>query len=44
MKKVILMAGMIALPVGLAGCDKTPEAPKAEASADAMGDTNRPIT
>ncbi len=38
MRKVILMAGIIALPVGLAGCDKTPEAPKAEASADAMGD------
>lgn len=38
MKKVILMTAMIALPISLAGCDKTPEAPKAEASADAKGD------
>lgn len=38
MKKIILMAAMIALPLGLAACDKKTEAPKAEVSAEAMGD------
>lgn len=38
MKKTILMAAMFALPLGLAGCDKKAEAPKAEASGAAMGD------
>lgn len=37
MKKTVLMAAMIALPLGLVGCDKKAEAPKAEASGDAMG-------
>lgn len=41
MKKSLIIAALIALPVGLAGCDKKPEAPKAEepkaaAPADAM--------
>ncbi len=38
MKKTVLMAAMITLPLGLAGCDKKAEAPKAEATAEAMGD------
>lgn len=42
MKKSIIIAALIALPITLAGCDKKVEAPmadasKAEASADAMG-------
>ena len=42
MKKIVLMTAMIALPLGLAGCDKKAEAPKAEASAEAMGDMAMP--
>jgi len=42
MKKTVLMAAIIALPLGLAACDKKAEAPKAEASADAMGDMAMP--
>ncbi|MCC6477997.1 MAG: copper-binding protein [Sphingomonadaceae bacterium] len=42
MKKIVLMASLAALPLGLAGCDKKTEAPKAEASADAMGDMAMP--
>lgn len=38
MKKIVLMTAMIALPLGLAGCDKKAEAPKAEASGEAMAD------
>ena len=30
MKKTVLMAAMIVLPLGLAACDKKAEAPKAE--------------
>lgn len=36
MKKVVLMAAMIALPLGLAGCDKKAETPKAKTTTDAM--------
>lgn len=41
MKKTLMIAALIALPIGLTGCEKKPEAPaaeapKAEASADAM--------
>lgn len=42
MKKIVWMAAMIALPAALAGCDKKAEAPKAEASAEAMGDMAMP--
>lgn len=43
MKKIVLMATLVALPLGLAGCDKKAEAPmadapKAETPAEAMGD------
>nr|WP_294846437.1 copper-binding protein [uncultured Sphingomonas sp.] len=38
MKKTVLMAAMLALPFGLAACDQKAEAPKAEASTDAMGE------
>lgn len=37
MKKTVLVAALVTLPLGLAGCDKKAEAPKAEASTDAMG-------
>lgn len=42
MKKTLMIAALIVLPVGLSGCDKkaeapTADAPKADASADAMG-------
>lgn len=36
MKKLVLMAAAVVLPMVLAGCDKKAETPKAEASADAM--------
>jgi len=36
MKKSLIIAALIALPVGLAGCDKKPQAPKAAQPADAM--------
>lgn len=42
MKKTVLLAAMIALPLGLAACDKKAEAPNAEASAEAMGDMAMP--
>lgn len=42
MKKTVLMAAMIVLPLGLAACDKKAEAPKAEASGEAMGDMAMP--
>lgn len=32
MKKTMVLIALIALPFGLSGCDKKPEAPKAEAS------------
>lgn len=32
------IAGMVTLPVALAGCDKKADAPQAEVSADAMGE------
>ena len=31
MKKAMILAAMLALPLGLSGCDKKPEAPKVEA-------------
>lgn len=47
MKKSLVIAALIALPVGLAGCDRKPEAPKAETSqaatpADAMSNMAMP--
>jgi len=41
MKKTVMIAALMALPIGLSGCDKkaeapAAEAPKAEASPDAM--------
>lgn len=36
MNKTILIVALTALPLGLSGCDKKPDAPKAEASADSM--------
>ena len=42
MNKTVLIAAIIALPFGLAGCDKKVEAPKAEAPAEAMGDMTMP--
>ena len=31
MKKILMFTAMMALPIGLSGCDKKPEAPKVEA-------------
>lgn len=42
MKKFVFVAALVALPVALAGCDKKAEAPKSEASADAMGEMAMP--
>ena len=47
MKKSLVIAALIALPVGLSGCDKKPEtpkveAPKAPAPADAMSNMAMP--
>lgn len=42
MKKMVLMAAAVALPMVLAGCQKHAENPKAEASADAMEDMAMP--
>ena len=42
MKKTLMIAAMLAAPVMLSGCDKKVEAPKAEASPDAMGDMAMP--
>jgi Cu(I)/Ag(I) efflux system periplasmic protein CusF len=38
MKKTVMMAALIALPFGVAGCDKKAETPEAEPPAEAMGD------
>jgi Cu(I)/Ag(I) efflux system periplasmic protein CusF len=38
MKKLIMTASLIALPLGLSACDKPAETPKAEAQADAKGE------
>jgi len=38
MKKLIMTASLIALPLGLSACDKPAETPKAEAQADAMSE------
>jgi Cu(I)/Ag(I) efflux system protein CusF len=39
MKKAMILTALIALPLGLSGCDKKPEAPKAEApKAEATAD------
>lgn len=48
MKKTMMLAALIALPIGLSGCDKKPEAPKVEtpkaaASSDAMPSMEMPI-
>ena len=47
MKKTVMIAALIALPLGLTGCDKKPEAPaaearKTEASANAMASLAMP--
>ena len=36
MKKAMILTALIALPLGLSGCNKAPEAPKVTVSADAM--------
>ena len=38
MKKAMILTALIALPIGLSGCDKKPEAPKAEAPKAAATD------
>jgi Cu/Ag efflux protein CusF len=48
MKKAMLVTALIALPIGLSGCDKKPEvpkveAPKAAATADAMPNMGVPV-
>ena len=47
MNKAMILTALIALPIGLSGCDKKPEAPKVEApksaaSADAMSSMEMP--
>ena len=42
MKKTLMIAAMMAAPVILSGCDQTTEAPKQEASPDAMGSMAMP--
>ena len=47
MKKTMILAALIALPIGLSGCDKKPdapqvEAPKVTATADAMSNMAMP--
>ena len=48
MKKTMILTALIALPIGLSGCDKKPEAPeveapKAAATADAMPNMEMPV-
>lgn len=48
MKKALILIALIALPIGLSGCDKKPEAPKIEApkttaTADAMPSMEMPV-
>ena len=48
MKKAMILTALIALPIGLSGCDKKPEAPKvqapkAAATADAMSNMEMPV-
>ena len=48
MKKAMILTALIALPLGLSGCDKKPEAPKvdapkADATADAMSSMEMPV-
>ena len=48
MKKAMILTALIALPIGLSGCDKKPEAPKVEApkaaaTADAMSNMEMPV-
>ena len=47
MKKAMILTALVALPLGLSGCDKKPEAPKVEApkaepTADAMSNMAMP--
>ncbi|MFN0045605.1 MAG: copper-binding protein [Sphingorhabdus sp.] len=42
MKKTVLMTTLLALPLALSACDKSTEAPKADAAADTMGDMAMP--
>ena len=42
MKKTLMIAAMMSAPVILSGCDKKTEAPKQEASPDAMGSMAMP--
>ena len=48
MKNMLTLAALMALPIGLSGCDKKPEAPKVEApkaaaTADAMSNMEMPV-
>lgn len=42
MTKTILIVALTALPLVLSGCEKKPDAPKAEASTDSMGNMAMP--
>ena len=42
MKTALIIAALISAPIALSGCDKQPDAPKAEASTDKMGDMAMP--
>jgi Cu/Ag efflux protein CusF len=42
MKKIRIISAFLMLPLGLSGCNKQAEAPKAETSADAMGNMAMP--
>ena len=42
MKNTVLIAALIALPFGLSACDNPVNTPKAETSADTMGDMATP--
>ena len=42
MKKTVIIAALMALPVGLTGCDKKAEAPAGEATADAKASMAAP--
>ncbi len=48
MKKALILTALMALPIGMSGCDKKPEAPTVEApktaaTADAMSNMKMPV-
>lgn len=42
MKNILMTATLLALPLGLTACGKTPDTPKAETTTDAMSDMAMP--